>query len=410
MTAPATATLAPPLPPPKAPAATGASTPDGPAARLRSLDILRGIACVLMAIDHVRVYSGLPAGGPTAGIFLTRWVTHFVAPAFCFLAGAGVYFLARRLADHGAVRRFLVTRGLLLVLLELTFIRVLWAFSWSPDFMLAGVIWMLGWCMVLLAAFVGMPAARVGAIGVAVIVLQPLFGALGNALPAAIKPVFAFLYPSGSDALLGINVLYVIVPWIGVMMAGFGFGVILDRPDALRRKQSMRLGAMLTAAFLVIASIVTLYARSDTGAADGLDDRVVRAAWMAVLDQRKYPASPLFLLMTLGPLILLVPWAERAQGWLVTMCETFGRVPMWYYLKHLLVIHVAAIVVMWIRTGAPHREWFSTAPYTSVPEEARWPLWLLYVVWAVCIALLYPLCAAYAERKRTRPSPWMRYL
>src|ERR1700675_4143756 len=120
--------------------------------RVRSLDIVRGVVMVLMAIDHVRVYSGLPAGGPTAGIFFTRWVTHFCAPTFVFLAGTGAFLHGRKLGDAGRLARSLVTRGLLLVLLELTVIRASWTFNFHySEFVLAGVIWMLGWCMVLLA-------------------------------------------------------------------------------------------------------------------------------------------------------------------------------------------------------------------------------------------------------------------
>lgn len=122
-------------------------------ARFRSLDILRGAVMVLMAIDHVRVYSGMPAGGTTAGIFFTRWITHFCAPAFVFLAGAGAFFYGRKTDSKPRLAQYLVTRGLFLVLLELTLIRLGWTFNLDfGRFMLAGVIWMLGWCMVLLAA------------------------------------------------------------------------------------------------------------------------------------------------------------------------------------------------------------------------------------------------------------------
>ena len=119
--------------------------------RLRSVDVLRGLACALMAIDHVRVYSGLPAGGPTAGIFFTRWITHFVAPAFCFFAGTGAFFHGRKLGNTSALARYLVSRGFVLVVLELIVIRVFWTFNFDfAHYLLAGVIWMLGVCMILM--------------------------------------------------------------------------------------------------------------------------------------------------------------------------------------------------------------------------------------------------------------------
>jgi uncharacterized membrane protein len=378
--------------------------------RVRSVDVVRGLVCVLMAIDHVRVYSGIPAGGPTPGVFLTRWVTHFVAPAFCFFAGTAAFFLGRRLKDTGALRRFLISRGLLLVVLELTLIRFLWSFNPNlTQFSLAGVIWMLGWCMVLLGLFVGMKPRTIGWIGVGIVLLQQVL-ALPPRAPGmgAIAPVWAFLYPSGAEAPLGINVLYVIVPWIGVMMAGYGFGLFWDRDEPSRDRLFVRLGLGMTFAWIVGATIFALVAGGGGGEAGGDGPRP--PLWMQVLNQQKYPASQLFLLMTLGPAIALLPWAEKAHGWAGKALDTFGRVPMWYYLMHLLVIHVAALVAMFIRTGAYQNGWYLTAPYAQVPQEARWPLAMLYLTWAICIVVLFPLCRWYEERKRTRPAPWMRYI
>ena len=387
-----------------------ASTSAAVSDRIRSIDVMRGLVCVLMAIDHVRVYSGLPAGGPTAGIFLTRWVTHFVAPAFCFFAGTGAFFLGQRLQSTAALRKFLITRGLLLVVLELTVIRFLWSFNPNLlEFSLAGVIWMLGWCMVLLAVVVGMPARTVGWLGVAIVALQQLFGLVPVAV-RAIASLWAFIYTSPAEAPFGINVLYVIVPWVGVMMAGFGFGVLMQRENTSRRRLLMRLGLGMTAAWLVIATVAALVGGGGGGGA--ANDVGARATplWMAVLNQQKYPASQLFLLMTLGPAIALLAYAEQWKGALGRALEIFGRVPMWYYMLHLLVIHLTAVAVNGVRLGSFGNAWFTTAPYTRIPDEGRWSLGLLYLVWAVCILMLYPICRWYAERKRTNPAPWMRYI
>src|SRR5580693_1456040 len=152
------------------PGGSEVTAPNTPAPRVASIDVVRGVVMVLMAIDHVRVYSGLPAGGATAGIFFTRWVTHFCAPAFAFLAGTSAYLYGRKLNNPRALARFLVTRGLLLVLLELTVIRLAWTFNFDyAHFVLAGVIWMLGWCMVLLAGLVRLSAKAIGMIGLAII-------------------------------------------------------------------------------------------------------------------------------------------------------------------------------------------------------------------------------------------------
>lgn len=374
-------------------------------ARLRSVDILRGLVCVLMAIDHVRVYAGVPAGGPTAGIFFTRWVTHFVAPAFCLFAGTGAFFLGRRLKDPGALARFLVSRGLMLVLLEITLIRFTWTFSLDySTFILAGVIWMLGWCMVLLAAFVRVPAPVVGWIGVGMIAAQQAFALVPQLVPASLRSGFGyfweFIYSSGLTSLPGVSVLYVLVPWLGVMMAGYGFGVILLRDDAVRRRLCLWIGLGATGVFLVATTIIA----SAQGDGDG------PPMYVRMLNMQKYPPSQLFLLMTLGPLIALLPYAERARGRLAGALETFGRVPLFYYLLHIPAIHVAAIIVMQLR-GTFSAAWYATAPYATVPPAQRWSLGLLYLVWALVVAgVLYPACRWYARVKAERPAWWMRYL
>lgn len=378
--------------------------------RVQSVDLLRGVACVLMAIDHVRVYSGIPAGGPEAGVFLTRWVTHFVAPMFCFFAGTAAWFHGRQLADAGKLRRFLVSRGLLLVVLELTLIRFLWAFEVGTGFVLAGVIWMLGWCMVLLAPFVGMRAGRVGIIGVAIVALQQLFGLLPRLVPEGARQEFGyvwnFVYPAGTEPWGAIQILYVLVPWMGVMLAGYGLGALWEREAADRERTLRRLGIAMTLTFLVLGGVLAATGTPPAGDAAG---GVAMLFWMRLLDQQKYPASQLFLLMTLGPAIAVLPWAERARGWMARALTTIGRVPMFYYLAHILVIHLLAIATMRLRVGEFRHEWYATAPYTWLPDQ-RWDLGTLYGVWAVSIVLLYLLCAAYARRKASRPSPWMRYL
>ena len=357
---------------------------------------------ILMAIDHVRVYSGLPAGGDTAGIFFTRWVTHFCAPGFVFFAGTAAFLHGRRLGPAG-LARYLLTRGALLVALELTLIRFFWTFdvSYANGFLLAGVIWMLGWCMIALAVMVRFPPAIIGWAGVAIVALQQLFSRVPALLPegarAAVGPLWEFVYPAGFEA-PGMQVLYVLVPWVGVMMAGYGFGPIMVRDAAARDRLLVRLGVALTALFLIGAGV--LAAR-----ADGARPFVFR-----LLDQQKYPASPLFLLMTLGPMIALLPFAGRTRDRVTGAIAIIGRVPLFYYLLHILLIHVSALVVNMIRTGATQAQFYATAPYAWMPEEQRWSLGLLYLVFALDVTVLFVACRWYAGVKARRPGSWMRYL
>jgi uncharacterized membrane protein len=372
--------------------------------RIDSLDLLRGLVMVLMAIDHVRVYSGVPAGGPTPGVFFTRWITHFCAPAFVFFAGTAAFLKGRRL-PHAELARYLVTRGLLLIALEVTVIKVSWTFNADySNFLLAGVIWMLGWCMVLLAGFIWLPIRAIGALGLLIIVGQTAFGAMGGALPQAVHPLWEFVYPVGSEIRLGasgptVTVLYTLVPWIGVMAAGYAFGAMMIRPDAGR--QCVRIGLAATLLFVLFGGLMAVM---QGGSPDG------PPLWMRFLNQRKYPASPLFLLMTLGPMIALIPFAERARGWVAQVLTTFGRVPMFYYLLHIPLIHALALIVWLLRDGTAHSERFATAPYVSIPPDQRWGLPLLYAVWLVAVAILYPLCRWYARVKARRADGWLRYV
>jgi uncharacterized membrane protein len=376
-----------------------------PLQRISSLDLVRGLIMVLMAVDHVRVYSGVPAGGPTPGVFFTRWVTHFCAPGFVFFAGTAAFLQGRRIA-RSDLARYLVTRGVMLIVFELTIIRASWTFNLDySQFLLAGVIWMLGCCMVLLAAFIYLPVRAIGAVGLLIILAQNVFGAIGGVLPQSLHPLWELIYPAGSELRLGsggpnVTVLYTIVPWIGVMCAGYAFGSIITQPDGERRRWCIRIGLTATVLFLLIAGAEV----ARTGGSDG------PPAFVRLLNQRKYPASPLFLLMTLGPLITLLPFAERARGWLGGALTTFGRVPLFYYLLHIPLIHALALIVNLLRVGAAQQELYVTAPYVSMPPDQRWSLALLYLVWLVAVAILYPLCRWYAQRKAESPSAWMRYV
>ncbi len=373
-------------------------------ARLQSLDLIRGVVMVLMAIDHVRVYSGMPAGGPTADLFFTRWVTHFCAPVFVFLAGTAAFLHGRKLGDSRKLSGYLVTRGLMLVFLELTFIRFTWTFNFEYSrFVLAGVIWMLGWCMVLLAAFVKLPAKAVGWIGLSIILFQQVFAMLPGIMPEnlrnAIGWIWEFFYPAGLTQWQGMNILYVLIPWVGVMLAGYGFGEILLREPSERRRVCFRIGLGAIVLFLLAGSVI-IFQGGDAG----------RPFIFRLLDQRKYPASQLFLLMTLGPMIALLPLVERARGWAANILATFGRVPMFYYLLHIPLIHVYALGVNLIKEGAMHSEWYASAPFAQVPPDHRWGLPLLYVVFALTVLTLYWPCLWFARIKSKGEAGWLRYL
>jgi uncharacterized membrane protein len=388
------------------------------ARRIHSIDVARGVAMVLMAIDHVRVYAGVPAGGPKPGVFFTRWITNFVAPAFAFLSGTSAYLLGQRLADRKALSRYLVTRGLILVLLELTVIRIAWTFNFDfGHYLLAGVIWMLGWCMVLLAALVWLPIPAIGAFGIGVIAFHNLMDFMSDATRTALEQsslnwLWQILY-FGGPIQLGQNgptlmVLYSIVPWIGVMAAGYAFGAVMTLESRRRDRICVAVGASAIVLFLLLR---TLDVYGDPRHWHVTEPTQVPTLFRFI-NTTKYPASLQFLLMTLGPTILLLPLAERARAKIGEIFATFGRVPMFYYLLHIPAIHLAAVIVSLVREGRVDPWLFANHPMMNPPppDGYMWTLSLLYAVFIVVVAALYFPCRWYARRKATAPAMWMRYI
>ena len=376
--------------------------------RVASVDLIRGTVMILMAIDHVRVYSGLPAGGPTPGIFFTRWVTHFVAPAFIFLAGTSAFFYGRRHAD---LSRFLFIRGVWLVLLELTVIRVAWTFNFDfPNYWLAGVIWVIGWCMMLTSALVRLRPNTVGAIGIGIILFHnALMPPLINAVPSLgelwkiLYVGFAQGYVSGTPLI----VLYSIVPWIGVMAAGYAFGSVLAMEPAKRTRTCARIGLGAIALFLVLRG-TNLYGDPQPWSATS-----PMPPFLSFLNTTKYPASLSFLLMTLGPTIAVIPLLDHVRGRIAQWVTVFGRVPFFYYVLHIPVIHALALIVSKIRLGEMSPWLFTNHPMGNPPppDGYTWSLGLLYLVWAITIVVLYFPCRWYATLKaRRRDLRWLKYI
>ncbi|MBI3568698.1 MAG: DUF1624 domain-containing protein [Gemmatimonadetes bacterium] len=384
-------------------------------ARIASLDIVRGLAMVLMAIDHVRVYSGQPAGGPTPGIFFTRWVTHFVAPAFVFLAGTSAWLYAER-RTRGELTRFLVTRGVWLILLELTVLRVAWTFNLDyAHYMLAGVIWMIGWCMIGLAVLAYLPPRAVLAFGLVVVLGHNVMDFVP--WPQSPGALASVLYYGGAipswDAAPHLDVLFVIVPWIAVMALGYAFGPVMRFTPERRRAFLIRLGVACVAAFLVLRGL-DVYGDPHHWRAmrTATQYRPSFPAPLAFLNTNKYPASLLFLLMTLGPMFLALAFTETARGLVARVLETFGRVPFFYYVLHIPLIHLSAVVVSLIRTGAVSPWLFGNHPMEPppLPPGYQWSLPLLYLDFVIVLVPLYYACRWFAGVKRRSANPLLQYL
>ena len=379
--------------------------------RIESIDVVRGVIMTLMALDHVRDFFGNSGFNPTdpatttIPLFFTRWITHFCAPIFFLLTGTGAYLSLGRKSKR-ELSRFLLTRGLWLIFLELTITRCLgWQFNFDYHLTLLLVLWALGWAMIVLSALVYLPAPVVTTFGVVMIATHNLFDSVQSSNPLwsiLHSPNFILNNPGRI-----IFVTYVLIPWIGVTAAGYGLGQIYSWPSARRKAFLLLLGTCLTAAFVVLRGI-NLYG-------DPLPWSTQRSAAFTVLsflNTTKYPPSLLYLLMTLGPALLFL-WAVDGgtPRWL-RPALIIGKVPMFYYLLHIPLTHLLAIAVCYARYGQMH--WMFESPDLANFPITKPPGWgyslpIIYVVWAVVVIMLYPLCRWFAELRRRRSDAWLSY-
>ncbi len=385
--------------------------------RITSLDVIRGVVMILMAIDHVRVYSGQPPGGPTPGIFFTRWVTNFCAPAFVLLAGTGAW-LYRESRGGDAARRtlgaWLVTRGLWLVLLELTLLRFAWTFNFDyAHSAMAGVIWCIGWCMVGLAALQYLPMSVVLGAGVVIVAGHNLLDGTAKHLAetGAHGPwiwILQILYFGGviNVGSLTFGVLYSLIPWVGVMALGFALGPVMKMDASRRARLCLTIGGGAVVAFMVLRGF-NLY-----GDPRPWHNGPRMPGFLSFLATTKYPASLQFLLMTLGPTLLAIPLLEQASGPIIRLLTIFGRVPFFYYVLHIPLIHLTALGVSLIRLGRVSPWLFANHPMLNPPppEGYTWDLATLYAVWLIVLVPLYFACRWYAALKARSRNPLLSYL
>ena len=391
----------------------------GVRARLDSVDLLRGLVMVVMALDHVRDYfhSGsflfdpLDLRQTTPALFFTRWITHFCAPIFVFLAGTGAFLSTARGKTRGELARFLLTRGLWLILLEVTLIRFGWFFNFDYNFTLLQVIWALGCSMIALAGLIYLPPWVVGAFGVTLIATHNLFDAVRAESLGSFAWLWSILHqPNFLQPRAGVGVFaaYPLVPWVGVMAAGYAFGKLLLLEPDRRRRLLWRLGVGLTLLFVVLR-VTNLYGDPRPWGVQGS----ALYTLLSFVNCAKYPPSLLFLLMTLGPAIILLALFDRgAGGKLARPFVVFGRVPMFYYVLHIFLIHALAGAFAFARYGDAVWD-FLTPPTdggTQRPQGYGYGLPAVYLVWLAVVLLLYPACRWFAGVKRRNRSQWLSYL
>ena len=377
---------------------------------------------VVMALDHVRdffnhdalLFDPADLTQTNSALFFTRWITHFCAPVFFFLAGTGAFLGFSRGKSKGKLARFLVSRGLWLVFLELTVVRCLgWAFNFNYHVTGLLVIWALGWSMVCLAALIFLPRWAVTLCAVTMIAGHNLLDPIAPERFGAFAWLWHILHvPGALHPFTGVTVAvaYSLIPWVGVMAAGYAFGALYKLERAERRKRMFWLGAALTAAFVILRAI-NVY--GDPVPWSGR--RTTFFTVLTFLNCEKYPPSLLYLLMTLGPVILLLAILDRDLPRFLRPLIVFGRVPLFYYLLHLPLMHAIAVGLSYIRYGRSVDGLFLGPAGIPIfahgyPADYGYSLPLVYLVWLTVVILLYPLCSWFARVKQQRREAWLSYL
>jgi uncharacterized membrane protein len=390
---------------------TSTVTMSTPRARLESIDLVRGIIMILMALDHTRDFFGILGQNPTdlatttVALFFTRWITHFCAPVFFLLTGTGAY-LSLKTRTVPELSRYLWTRGLWLIVLEFTIVRC-FAYQFNVDYRVTMllVLWALGWSMIALAALVRLPVAWVTAIGALMIATHNMLD--GVKLP----PMLAVLHTPGfivNSPTFTVFSAYPLIPWIGVTAVGFALGQIYEWEPLRRRAFSLRLGLGLSAAFVALR-LLNVYGDPVRWTTQSRGTMTL----VSFLNLNKYPPSLLFLLMTLGPVMLLLRAVdERTPSWLQP-ARTIGTVPLFYYVLHFALIHLIAVAVTYVQHGTAH--WMFESPDLghypfSAPPGWGFSLAHVYIVWLGVVLIMYPFCRWFAGVKLRRDDVWLSYL
>ena len=391
----------------------GASKP-----RLDSIDTVRGLVMILMALDHTRdFFSNDLAFDPTdlgrtyPALFLTRWITHFCAPVFIFLAGTGAFLSMTRGRTKACLSGFLVSRGLWLVFLELTWVRFGWLFNLDYHFAMGIVIWAIGWSMVALAGLVFLPLRWIATIGVVMIAGHNLFDDVKPGDWGWFSWFWKILHSGGEIDLGGgfrFGAGYPLVPWIGVMAAGYGFGALFTHEARERRRRWLfMLGGGLTLLFVLVRGI-NVYGDPHPW----VSQKSALFTVFSFLNCHKYPPSLAYLLMTLGPAMIVLGLLHGGTPRWMQPVVVFGRVPLFYYLLHLPLIHGLSVIVACVRHG--RAEWLVANPgdpaAATRPENFGFDLSIVYLVWIGVVLVLYPVCRWFAELKRRRREVWLSYL
>lgn len=386
--------------------------------RFRSVDLLRGIVMVIMALDHVRdffhfdtfLHDPLDMKTTTPALFATRWITHFCAPVFVFLSGMSIWFQAKRKPVRD-LRRFLLTRGLWLILLDLVVMSLVMTADPMYSALVLQVLWAIGISMVILALLIRVPYPYLLALGLLIVFghnLADPFDARNDGIPVWWRMMhIQSILPLGEKNILFL--MYPFLPWTGVMLLGYCSGRLLTDLDAARsRKWLLGLGISAIVLFIILRW-PNLYGDASAWS----PQKNLLFSFFSFINVSKYPPSLLYVLVTIGPALIFLALVKPVEGAVAGFFATFGRVPMFYYLLHFFIIRVASIgYYLWqghsLQEGLTGQE---GNPFRFVSPGEGFGLLGVWMIWIVLVLLAYPICKRYDAYKRAHPGKvWLQYL
>lgn len=378
--------------------------------RIHSLDLLKGLVMVIMALDHTRDYFHNAAFlfEPTdplltdVPLYLTRWITHFCAPAFSFLAGLSAFLVGKR-KSRKELSSFLLKRGLWLVIIEITVVNFSWYFDIHFSYVTLLVIWSLGVSMILLAGLIHLPSKLILIFSLIVIFGHNLLDTLhfeNSILWSILHKEAGFTLANGTQ----MYIAYPILPWVGVMSLGYFFGSFYNRDMAPKNRRDI---LKITGIATIILFFIVRMANHYGNAHHWQNYDVMLQTVYSIFNPAKYPPSLSYILMTLGPTFLFLAYAENWKGKIIEFFSVFGRVPFFYYIVHLYVIHFLALLLAQF-TGFGWRKMILTDWVTESESLKGYgvDLWLVYLIWVGIIILLYPICKKFGAYKMGHKEKW----
>ncbi len=387
--------------------------------RITSIDLMRGLVMVIMALDHVRMYFGYGTwyaeptdlSTTTPLLFFTRWITHFCAPVFIFLAGTSAFLYRRKLPNTKQVALYLLRRGLWLVVIEILAVTFGWTFDITFSFIILQVIWAIGISMIVLSVLVFLPMQIIFVIGILLVFGHNLLDPIHLQGRSVLDILWYVLHQPQRVSLNHslINMVYPVLPWIGLMALGYVFGNLFraEFPSAQRTRCLLLSGFGAIILFILLRSF-NLYGepiswqKQDSGT----------FTLMSFLNTTKYPPSLQFILMTMGPALVFLSLSERISLGMKNLFVVLGRVPFFFYIVHIYFIHALAMLAL-IYAGRDWREYILSARsvMSGRLNNFGFGLGTVYVIWLTVILVLYPLCRWYQQVRENNPTKWwLRYL